>query len=238
MNDQMAGSVVLVTGAASGVGHAAAGMFAAAGAAVWATDISHIDMPVSWNGVSRRYGDIADEDFVRSLAADCSGPAGRIDAIVHCAGVYSGGALADCDAGVWERTLRTNLTSGFLLLKHAQAALARSGHASVTLIGSVAGVNGGDSCGPAYAASKAGLHGLAKWAARRLASDGIRVNVIAPGPLDTPMSRGLGLAADRVPLGRLGRPDDIAAAVLYLSSPRADWITGQVVSPNGGTWIG
>jgi NAD(P)-dependent dehydrogenase (short-subunit alcohol dehydrogenase family) len=233
----MAGSVVLVTGAASGVGHAATGMFTEAGAAVWATDLNQIETAGSWRDVSLRHGDVGDEAFVRSLARQVAGQAGRVDAIVHCAGVYSGVALADCDIDAWERTVRTNLTSGFLLLKHVHPALTRSDHASVTLVGSVAGINGGDGCGPAYAASKAGLHGLAKWAARRLAADRIRVNVIAPGPLDTPMSWGLGLVGERVPLGRLGRPDEIAAAAFFLASARADWITGQVISPNGGTLI-
>jgi 3-oxoacyl-[acyl-carrier protein] reductase len=226
-----------VTGAASGVGKATVRLLSATGAVVWATDVRPDIGSAAPDQVTWRQGDIGDEEFVRSLAGDLSLEVGHVDAVVHCAGVFDDRVLADTETVAWEQTLRTNLTSGFLLLKHCQPLLARSENPSVTLVGSVAGLNGGERCGPAYAASKAGLHGLAKWAARQWAPDGVRVNVIAPGPLDTPMSRDLGLVAERVPLGRLGNADEIAALAAYISSPDAAWITGQVISPNGGTLI-
>ena len=108
---------------------------------------------------------------------------------------------------------------------------------SIILFGSIAGKTGGLKNGPAYAAAKAGVHGLVKWTAKSIAGSGVRVNGIAPGPVDTPFTQGQGFDPSSVPLGRMGLPSDFASAVAYLASDASSWVTGQVLNVNGGLFM-
>ncbi len=232
---RMDGQGVVVTGAASGIGRRTAELFVEAGAVVTACDINAIE-PIEGDGEFRSIiGDIADEGYVKEVIAGAVGSS-QLAAVVHCAGIFDGPAL-DADLAVWHRVIDTNLTSGFLLLKYAVPHLEEAGGGAVVLIGSVSGINGGYKAGPAYAASKAGVHGLVKWAARRYAPAGIRVNAVAPGTIRTPMSEAAVVPTKFTPLGHAGEPLDIARAALYLASPAGSFVTGTVMVVDGGMTI-
>lgn len=231
----MDGQQVVVTGAASGIGHRTAEVFAGAGASVIACDIRDWDVPDGMTGV---VGDLSDESGVDKVVAAIS-PSAPLGALVHCAGIFDGSDTIG-DLAVWRRVIDVNLTSGMLLLTRCVPHMVAAGGGAVVLIGSISGINGGYSSGPAYAASKAGVHGMVKWAAKRYAPDHVRVNAIAPGTISTPMSQGGGAgaeAASRTPLGHPGDPSDIANAALYLTSPAGSFVTGVVFVVDGGLTI-
>ena len=232
----MTGQGVMVTGAASGMGRRTAELFCQAGARVLATDISPFDPETPSGQVETLQGDISDEDFVRSLVSTGAGRENGFSAVVHCAGIHDPTGL-ETTVDAWERLLAVNLGSSFLLLKYAVPHLIERGGGSVVLLGSTSGLDGGVVCGPAYAASKAGVHGLTKWAAKRLAPKRVRVNAIAPGPIATPMNAAAGVRTDRIPLGRIGDPLDVARLALFLAGDAGSFVTGQIWSVNGGTVI-
>jgi 3-oxoacyl-[acyl-carrier protein] reductase len=231
----ISGKIVLVTGAGGGIGAATAAELAGRGARVIATDLT-APAPSGTDGVAVAC-DVADEDDVARLIATCVDATGGVDGLVHCAGVLDLDDLAATTVEHWNRIIAVNLTSGFLLLRHVVPLIAARGGGAVVLIGSLSGVNGGITCGPAYAASKGGVHALAKWAAQNGAASRIRVNALAPGPVETNMSRAAGMTSAVVPLGRMGRPQEIAQLAAYLVSDAGAWITGQVLGINGGALI-
>ncbi len=112
--------------------------------------------------------------------------------------------------------------------------MAKQGGGKIVCIGSIAGRMGGLRAGPHYTSSKGAIHAFVKWAAKKGAPFGIYVNGIAPGPIDTPMIANQGYTADGIPLGRLGQPEDIAMAVVFLASQASNFITGQILDVNGG----
>ena len=226
---------VIVTGAASGIGRRTAEIFVEAGATVTASDINPIEPETAHGKLRVMVGDVSDESYIESLVAEASKDV-PLHAVVHCAGIFDGPGL-DADLALWKRVIDTNLTSGFLLLKHTLPRLEEAGGGSIVLIGSVSGINGGYKSGPAYAASKAGVHGLVKWAARRYAPAGIRVNAVAPGAIRTPMNVSAGVPTSLTPLGRHGESMDIARAALYLVSPVGAYVTGTVMVVDGGMTI-
>jgi 3-oxoacyl-[acyl-carrier protein] reductase len=230
----MEGQPVIVTGAASGIGRRTAELFLEAGAIVTACDLRPFELEAAGRGeVHISVGDLGHEDYVGPMVEEV-GRTQPVAALVHCAGMFDGPQL-DVPIELWENVIATNLTSGFLLLKHAIPQFRRRGGGSVVLIGSVSGLNGGYRSGPAYAASKAGVHGLVKWAAKRYASESIRVNAIAPGTIRTPMSKDI--PESLTPLGHAGTPLDIARAALYLIGPMGAFVTGTVLVIDGGMTI-
>jgi NAD(P)-dependent dehydrogenase (short-subunit alcohol dehydrogenase family) len=231
----MDGKSVIVTGAASGIGRRTAEFFVQAGAHVTACDIREVDPLTPHGKMEVSVGDLSDEQHVRSMV-DHVAAEEPLAGLVHCAGIFDGPGL-DADLAVWDRVISTNLTSGFLLLKYCIPRLLERGGGAVVLIGSVSGINGGYTSGPAYAASKAGVHGLVKWAAKHYAADGITVNAIAPGTIRTPMSESAKVDTALTPLGHAGDPLDIARAALYLASPAGQFVTGTVFVVDGGMTI-
>jgi NAD(P)-dependent dehydrogenase (short-subunit alcohol dehydrogenase family) len=229
------GQSIIVTGAASGIGRRTAELFAEAGATVTACDINPIDPRTSHGDLRVRVGDVGDEGYISSVVADADSVS-PLRAVVHCAGIFDGPGL-DADLSLWKRIIDTNLTSSFLFLKHALPRIEAAGGGSIVLIGSVSGINGGYKSGPAYAASKAGVHGLVKWAARRYAPVGIRVNAVAPGSIRTPMNAAASTPTSLTPLGHLGETIDIARAALYLVSPIGAFVTGSIHVVDGGMTI-
>ena len=186
--------------------------------------------------------DVSDEAAVAAALAGIDRAAGRLDIVVHAAGITRDARLWKASANDWNLVLSTNLTSAFHLLHAAVPIMRRSGSGSIVLISSINGERGkiGQS---SYAASKAGLNALARTAARELGAFGIRVNAVAPGWIDTPMTAGVPAdirqrAQDESPLGRLGEPDDVARAVVFLASALGRHITGQVLRVDGGQLIG
>ena len=228
------GAVALVTGGAGGIGAAVVDVLETAGASVVSADLGHSPE----EGAARIRSDVADPEQVRELVDDMAREHGGIDLVVHCAGITRDAVLWKLADEDWDAVLRVNLSSAFHILKACAPHLRRSKRGSVVLIASINGERG--KFGQAnYAASKAGLIGLARTAARELGRDGARVNVVAPGFIETEMTAKLTSeqrerAIAETVLGCPGQPEDVAGAVLFLCSDLARHVTGQVLRVDGG----
>jgi 3-oxoacyl-[acyl-carrier protein] reductase len=235
----------VVTGAGRGLGRAIALAFAAEGADVacvsrTAENAEKTAQEIRAQG-RRAWAyavDVADGTAVSEAAEKILAEAGKVDILVNNAGVTRDGLLMRMSEADWDTVLDTNLKGAFLFTKALSRAFIKQRSGRIINIASVIGLIGNaGQCN--YAASKAALLGFTKSAARELASRGITVNAIAPGLIDTDMTAGLkeDLKAEvmkSIPLGRFGQPEDIAQAAVYLASPAARYITGQVLTVDGG----
>jgi NAD(P)-dependent dehydrogenase (short-subunit alcohol dehydrogenase family) len=231
--------VALVTGGGGGIGSAVGALLLDAGARVCSADLAGRHGP---DGAVSLACDVTRAADVDAAVAAAEREGGRLDCVVHCAGGTRDALLSKMTDEEWRTVLSTNLDSAFFLLRSAAPALRRAGGGAVVLVSSINAERG--KAGQAnYAASKAGLHALARTAARELGRYGIRVNAVAPGWIDTPMTAGLSTelrerALGETVLGRLGRPEDVAGVVLFLCSGLARHVTGQVLRVDGGQLIG
>jgi 3-oxoacyl-[acyl-carrier protein] reductase len=182
--------------------------------------------------------DVAQAEQVDRLVARVLTDFGRLDVLVNNAGIATRSGSAELSASDWDRVLDVNLKGAFLCARAVIPHMQSRAAGRIINISSIAGQTGGG-IGPHYAASKAGLIGLTRFMARELGPHGITVNSVAPSGVPTEMLATLGLPAttDR-PARRLGTPEDIAAAVCYLASDAAGFVTGQVLAVNGGSFIG
>ncbi len=242
---ELHGEVALVTGASRGIGRAIAMELARMGAAVVGTATS-ADGVASLEAALRDAGlagrglvlDVGDAASCDAALADVEGREGPVTILVNNAGITRDTLLLRMKDADWEAVLRTNLSSVFRLSRGVLRGMMKARRGRIVNIASVVGLVGNP--GQAnYCAAKAGIVGFARSLAREVASRNITVNVVAPGFIDTDMTKGLPeeqrrLLASQIPLGRLGRPEDVAAAVAFLASPRAAWITGETLNVNGG----
>ena len=253
MPEDFHGKVVLVTGAGSGIGREAAQAFAARGALVYCADLNDQgvaetqDLIAKVGGVARvARVDVSEEREVAAFLARISGEAGRLDAAFNNAGI-TGGAhrIEDYPASDFDNVLRVNLRSVFLGMKYELPLMKRSGGGAICNTASVAALTGpGGMC--AYAASKHGIHGLTRVAAMENAAHNIRVNTLAPGWTETPMVIAnsaqnpafASQARSAIPAKRGGRPDEVAAAAVWLCSAEASYVFGQMLVVDGGMTIG
>ena len=239
-SDAVAGEIALVTGASRGIGAAIAALLADAGATVVGTATSEA------GGISKALGDrgrgavlnIADEESVQALIKDIGANEGAPTILVNNAGITRDNLLMRMKPEEWDDVLATNLTGSFRVSKACLRGMMKAKKGRIISIASVIGVTG--NAGQAnYAAAKAGLIGFSKSLAREIGSRNITVNVVAPGFIDTDMTRVLpddqkNAMLGQIPLGRLGQGADIAAAVLFLASAGGAYITGETLHVNGG----
>ena len=234
---------VLVTGGTRGIGRAIVDAAASAGANVaftYRASAEAADALAAELGADRALAlqaDAASADDAQAAVDAVLEKWGRIDGLVVNAGITRDGLMIRMDAQAWQDVIDTNLTGAFHVAKAAYRPMMKQRAGSVVTVSSVVGVTG--NAGQAnYAASKAGLIGFTKSLARELGGRGVRANVVAPGYIETDMTADLGAAADtlrgQIPLGRLGQPADIAAAVLFLLSDAAAYVTGHVLHVDGG----
>lgn len=233
------GKTAVVTGGAGGIGSAVIGRLIEAGARVASLDLAGTR---AIEGALSLSCDLRDGTAVARSFAELDGAFGRLDVLVHAAGITRDGVLWKLSADDWSEVLRVNLDAAFHVLREAAPLMRRGGGGAIVLVSSINGERGkfGQSN---YAASKAGLIGLGRTAARELGGFGVRVNVVAPGFIRTPMTDGLPdetrrRAIAETVLGRLGEPDDVARATAFLVSDLARHVTGQVLRVDGGQLIG
>ncbi len=239
------GKVVLVTGASRGIGKAVAEKLVGQGATVVGTATSENGA----NNISEYLGEngkgyalnVTDTDSIKATLEAIKSDFGDVDILVNNAGITRDNLLMRMKDDEWQDIIDTNLTSIFRLSKAVMRPMMKKRHGRIINIGSVVGTMGNP--GQAnYAAAKAGVIGFSKSLAKEIASRGITVNVVAPGFIDTDMTKALDDAqrkaiADQVPAERLGNPDEIAATVAFLASNEAGYITGETIHVNGGMYM-
>ncbi len=249
MNGALNDRSVIITGAAGGIGRAAAVLFAKAGARLTLADRDAargretLDLVRGAGGTAQFLaGDISSEPFVEDVVAGAVRAYGRLDCAFNNAGIISDLAepVSNYTLAEWDRVLRINLTSMFLCMKHETRTMLQTGGGAIVNTSSALGQVGQYNM-PAYCASKAGVLGLTRATALDYATKNIRVNAIMPGVIETPMTRGgvfkipglEEILLAQHPIGRFGRPEEVASAALFLCSDAASFVTGHALAVDG-----
>ena len=245
MGGRLAGKTALITAAAQGIGRATAIAFADAGASVWATDINEValaGLTAERPDLRARRLDVRDSRAVESIAKEL----GAIDVLFNCAGFVHQGTILDCAEKDWDFSFDLNAKSMYRMCRAFLPAMLAAGHGNIINMSSIASSVKGIPNRFVYTASKAAIVGLTKSIAADFVSKGIRCNAICPGTVQTPSldERIAALGSDvertrsdfiaRQPMGRVGRPEEIAALAVYLASDESSFTTGQIHVIDGG----
>ena len=233
------GQVAIVTGGAGHIGRAITSALTERGARVVVVDLLEAEVA---DAVLSLVCDITDSSTVTAAVSEAHRLHERIDILVNCAGGGARTGFVDLPDEVWFAELNKNLSGAFFLMRAVLPHMLAAESGAIVNISSISGVIGGlpakgsdGRSGPAYAAAKAGLIGLTKWAAREYGRRGIRVNAIAPGPvLTSAVMQGYDYGIEDYPIPRMGQPRDMAETVAFLCSPASSYITGEVIKVSGG----
>jgi len=243
---ELEGKVAIVTGASRNIGRAIALELAAAGAAVVVLARSALDEARWVAGEIEAAGgkaiaaaaDVRDEAAIAAVVTDAVRRFGRLDILVNNAAVRPEGKLDEIDLAAFREVTSIVLDGAFVCIKACLPHLRRSGAGAIVNIGGLTGFTGAKDR-PHVVAAKAGLVGLTRALARDLAEEDVTVNCVSPGMIDTVRAKLPGMyATHKPPVGRLGRPEEIAGAVRYLCGPSARYVTGQTIHVNGGMYMG
>lgn len=245
----LTGQVAIITGAARGIGQACAWALAAVGADIVTADLGPRDATVA--GVRKRGRraldvptDVTRQSSVLQLVERVVAELGRIDVLVNNAGTLARVGVEETTDELWDRDINTTLRGTFYCIQAVLPHMKSRRYGKIVNISSVSGKIGGVAShaagsdrgrsGPAYAAAKAGVLALTKWIAKDVGRDGIHVNAIAPGGIETDMTRGYDYGVESIPIPRMGQPEDVAQAVVFLASQMSNYVTGAVLDVNGG----
>ena len=247
---RLSNKVAIITGSASGMGQAAAELFAREGASIVVTDISAEMGEATVSSIRDAGGraifvkaNVADEDEVKQMVSAAIDAFGRVDVLYNNAGIMPSddASVTDLTEATWDRILDVNLKSAFLCSKYTIPHMMKQGKGSIINIASFVAFMGCTVPQDAYTASKGGMLSLTKSFAVQYGRFGIRCNAICPGPIETPLLRMLwtseearDLRLNRIPLGRFGEPGDIIYMALYLASDESSWTTGAWLIVDGG----
>jgi 3-oxoacyl-[acyl-carrier protein] reductase len=245
--------LALVTGAASGIGRTVCGLFAREGARVFCADLRPEGAEATARAIREEFGspeetvaasgvDVSNGESVDRLFARVRQDWGALDILVNCAGIFEMGTVAEIDEAHWDRMLAVNLKGVFLCCRAALPLMRGRPGASIVNLASVSGRTKSFFAGPHYSASKAGVIGFTMTMAAQSAHLGVRVNAVAPGTIETPMTAVYEREqVDRIvgstPMGRFGRAEEVAHAILFLASDEASFITGETLNVNGGSFM-
>lgn len=236
----------LITGGSRGIGREIVLAFLKEGASVWFVDLAEGDSMAEFQEIAAGTGatvayrecNVANEESVSEAVGAILDESGGLDVLVNNAGITRDNLLFRMSADEWNSVLSVNLTSAFFLSKIVLRQMAKQRSGSVINISSIVGIigNGGQTN---YSASKAGMIGFTKSAAREVAPRGVRVNAVAPGFINTKMTQALNedqqnALKQQIPMGRIGEPEDVAKAALFLASDLSTYLTGQVIHVTGG----
>lgn len=242
--------VAIITGGARGIGRAIANALSATGVV---SVIADVDLETAERAAEdiRKSGaeaiaikvDLSQPEQIARLVSETVSRYGRLDILINNAGILSNTPYDLITESEWDRVLDINLKGVLFASREALKPMIAQGWGRIISISSLAGRNGGVSIGPAYAASKAAIIGLTRHLAKKVARSGITVNAVAPGTTETDIIKGFSdeqmvAINEAIPLGRLGKPDEIAATVAFLASEPAAFITGAVIDINGGMYMG
>jgi 3-oxoacyl-[acyl-carrier protein] reductase len=242
--------VAIVTGAAGGLGTAIANRFAEEGASLCLADKGEsATLLAALLGRGTRAVDVTSSQAVRTMVQRAVEAFGQVDILVNVAGIVSHGPATTLAEAEWDRVLDQDLKSVFLCTQAVVPLMRSRRYGRIVSIGSILGKNGGnprpwidpseqDRAGNvAYGVAKAGINALSFYFAKELAVDGITVNVVAPGPIASPMTTEFpDTLRSLIPVGRMGRAEEVADAVAFLAGEQASFVTGEVLDVNGGAW--
>lgn len=233
------GQNAVVFGGAGGIGACTVRALAREGATPIVIDLMdghELTAELGSQGCSSYYiqCNVESPDSIKSALTTVINKYQKIDILIYSAGICHSTKFNTLGIEEWEREINVNLRGAFLALKEMLPHMQENKYGKIVCVGSIAGKIGGIMAGAHYCASKGGLHSLVKHFAKNVASDGVYVNAVAPGPVKTNLIADQSHTAEGIPLGRLGEPEDVAEAIIFLSSPASNWITGTVLDLNGG----